>query len=50
MYKEIQEINHEQAYTSAVLCYPSVGVIKNLVGVIWEAHLSHDFTYAFVTE
>jgi peptide/nickel transport system substrate-binding protein len=51
MYKEIQEINHEKAYYIPLyFAIQSVGVNKNLGGVIWEAHLSHDFTYAYVTE
>ena len=49
MYREVQEINHEQAYYIP-LYYPvlSIGVKKNLSGVTWNAHKSHDFTYVNV--
>ncbi len=51
LYKAVQEINHEQAYYIPLyFAIQSVGINKNLGGVIWEAHLSHDFTYAYVTE
>jgi peptide/nickel transport system substrate-binding protein len=46
MYREIQEINHEQAYWIPLFTpILSVGVKKNLDGVIWKAHRSHDFSY-----
>ncbi len=46
MYREVQQINHDQAYYIP-LYYPilSIGVKKNLSGVAWMAHKSHDFTY-----
>jgi peptide/nickel transport system substrate-binding protein len=50
LYKEVQTINHDQAYYIPLYyAIQNVGINKNLSGVIWEAHQSHDFTYANVT-
>jgi peptide/nickel transport system substrate-binding protein len=49
LYKEVQVINHEQAYYIPLYyAIQNVGINKNLTGVIWESHQSHDFTYAKV--
>ncbi|MHB0896248.1 MAG: ABC transporter substrate-binding protein [Spirochaetales bacterium] len=48
MYKEIQQINHDEAYYIP-LYYPilSIGIKKNVKGIIWMPHKSHDFTYVY---
>lgn len=49
MYKEIQEINHEQAYYIPMYYAAiNVGVNKNLEGVDWASNNHHDYSYARV--
>jgi peptide/nickel transport system substrate-binding protein len=49
MYKEIQEINRAEAYYIPMY-YPilSIGTKKNVGGIAWMPHKSHDFSYVYL--
>ena len=49
IYKEVQAIVHDEApWIPLYYAVKSVGINKNLGGVIWEPHQRHEFTYACV--